>query len=182
MSGDVFVRTTRRSNKDGHKVAYLQLAQNYWDPVAKRAKTQVLYNFGRAEDVDPAGIERLISSLSRLLDDPETVTSTGAGDGEGAGQSGLSFDESRPLGGAWALEALWQRLGIAKAIGKQLEATRRDQLTERVLFALVANRALAPASKLAAADWASHDVAITGLGEVSDDACYRAMDFLSVRV
>jgi hypothetical protein len=174
----VFVRTTRRSNKDGHKVAYLQLAQNYWDPVAKRAKTQVLYNFGRAEDLDPASIERLISSLSRLLDDPDAAT-TAPRDGADPAQAGLSFDESRPLGGAWALDALWQRLGIATAIRKQLEATRRDQLTERVIFALVANRALAPASKLAAADWASHDVAITGLGEVSDDACYRAMDFLA---
>ncbi|SQD98929.1 hypothetical protein FMEAI12_5000021 [Parafrankia sp. Ea1.12] len=50
--------------------------------------------------------------------------------------------------------------------------------TERVLFALVANRALAPASKLAAAEWMSHDVHIDGFGEVSDDACYRAMDWL----
>ncbi|OHV44796.1 hypothetical protein BBK14_30665 [Parafrankia soli] len=47
-----------------------------------------------------------------------------------------------------------------------------------MLFALVANRALAPASKLAAAEWMSHDVHIDGLGEVSDDACYRAMDWL----
>jgi hypothetical protein len=178
MSGDVFVRTTRRSNKDGRKVEYLQLAQNHWDPVAKRAKTQVLYNFGRAEDLDPAGIERLIASLSRLLDDPDAAGAAPPG-GEDTGQVGLSFDESRPLGGAWALDALWERLGIGTAIRKLLENTRRDELTERVLFALVANRALAPASKLAAADWASNDVAITGLGQVSDDACYRAMDFLS---
>jgi hypothetical protein len=33
---------------------------------------------------------------------------------------------------------------------------------ERVVFALVANRALAPASKLAAADWVTCDVAIPG--------------------
>jgi hypothetical protein len=30
----------------------------------------VLYNFGRAEAVDRAGIERLIASLTRLLDSP----------------------------------------------------------------------------------------------------------------
>ena len=49
---------------------------------------------------------------------------------------------------------------------------------ERVLFGLVANRALAPSSKLAASEWMSRDVHIDGLGEVSDDACYRAMDWL----
>ena len=47
-----------------------------------------------------------------------------------------------------------------------------------MLFALVANRALAPSSKLAAADWITHDVHIDGLPETSDDACYRAMDWL----
>jgi hypothetical protein len=56
--------------------------------------------------------------------------------------------------------------------------TRRDPATERVLFALVANRALDPASKLAAAACVSRRVHIDGLPEVSDDACCRAMDWL----
>jgi len=47
-----------------------------------------------------------------------------------------------------------------------------------VLFALVASRALAPSSKLAAARWASEDVHIAGLPLATDDACYRAMDWL----
>ncbi len=72
----------------------------------------------------------------------------------------------------------WQRLGIAKTMRALLGKTRRDAVTERVLFALVANRALAPSSKLAAAGWVSHDVHIPGLPEISDDACYRAMDWL----
>ena len=42
-------------------------------------------------------------------------------------------------------------------------------MTERVLFGLVANRALAPSSKLAAADWINHDVHIDGLPETSDE-------------
>jgi len=44
-------------------------------------------------------------------------------------------------------------------------------VTERVLFGLVANRALAPSSKLAATDWINHDVHIDGLPQASDDAC-----------
>lgn len=61
--------------------------------------------------------------------------------------------------------------------------TRRDPVVERVLFALVANRALAPSSKLAATSWIAHDVHLPGLTggdyRVSDDACYRAMDWLN---
>jgi hypothetical protein len=46
---------------------------------------------------------------------------------------------------------------------------------ERVLFALVANRALDPGSKLAATEWVSRDVAISGLDAMTDDQAYRAM-------
>ena len=47
-----------------------------------------------------------------------------------------------------------------------------------MLFALVANRAIDPASKLAAAEWASYDVAIPGLEDMDEDQAYRAMDLL----
>jgi hypothetical protein len=59
-----------------------------------------------------------------------------------------------------------------------LDARHREVDVERVLFALVANRALKPSSKLAAADWVCHDVHLPGLPFVTDDACYRAMDDL----
>jgi Transposase DDE domain len=170
----MFVRTSSRRNRDGSVVRYLQLAHNEWDPAAKSSKMKVLYNFGRAEELDRAAVQRLISSLSRLLGQP--VPDAGGG-GIGAA-SGLSFAESRPLGGAYVLDALWVRLGIAKTMRGVLGKTRRDAATERVLFALVANRALAPSSKLAAAGWVTHDVHIPGLPETSDDACYRAMDWL----
>lgn len=170
----MFVKTSTRRNKDGTPVRYLQLAHNEWDRESASSKTKVLYNFGRAEQLDRAAIERLIASLSRLLG---TTPSTG-GAAEAVGAPGLSFVESRPLGGAWVLDRLWRRLGIDTTMTGLLGGTRRDQLTERVVFALVANRALAPSSKLAAASWVNHDVHIDGLPEVSDDACYRAMDWL----
>ena len=168
----MFVRTSSRRNKNGTTVRYLQLAHNQWDPESKSAKMKVLYNFGRAEDLDRASIERLISSLSRLLGEPP------ADGAAGDGLPGLSFTESRPLGEAYVLDRLWARLGIGKAMRAMLGETRRDVAVERVLFALVANRALAPSSKLAAAGWVNDDVHIPGLPQVSDDACYRAMDWL----
>jgi hypothetical protein len=62
---------------------------------------------------------------------------------------------------------------------KLLAGRRLDASAERVLFALVANRALAPSSKLAAARWVNEDVLVAGLPATSDDACYRAMDWLT---
>jgi hypothetical protein len=171
----MFVRTASRKNKDGTVVRYLQLAHNEWDAAAKTSRTKVLYNFGRAEGLDRDAVSRLIGSLSRLLG--EAPASSDVDDMTGA-LPGLEFNESRPLGGAWVLDVLWSRLGISSTMRTLLGGTRRDAATERVLFALVANRALAPSSKLAAAGWVTRDVHIPGLSEVSDDACYRAMDWL----
>jgi hypothetical protein len=52
-------------------------------------------------------------------------------------------------------------------------------VVERVIFAMVANRlSVRPLSKLAGCTWVARRVFIEGLEGVSDDACYRAMDFL----
>jgi transposase len=77
------------------------------------------------------------------------------------------------------LDGLWQRLGIDAAIRGALGGRRSDPgRVERILFALVANRAIAPSSKLAATEWIAGDVRIEGLSTVVDEACYRAMDAL----
>jgi hypothetical protein len=151
-------------------VRYLQLAHNTWDPHAKRSRVQVLYNFGREDANNRAALQRLVASVTRFLD-PDRALAATAGEG-------LAFVESRPLGGVWALEGLWQRLGIDTTMRRLLTGRRLDPSAERVLFALVANRALAPSSKLAAAGWVNDDVAIPGLAHTNDDACYRAMDWL----
>uniref|UniRef100_UPI001C9473E5 IS1634 family transposase n=1 Tax=Modestobacter marinus TaxID=477641 RepID=UPI001C9473E5 len=91
---------------------------------------------------------------------------------------GLTITDSRPAGGAWLLDGLWQQLGIGEALREVLGGRRFGTDVERVAFALVANRALAPASKLATAEWASCDVAIPGLTGMTEDQAYRAMDLL----
>jgi len=89
---------------------------------------KVLYNFGRAEDLDRAAVGRLIASLTRLLG--ESPAAGLVADGS-VHVGGLPFTESRPLGGAWVLDALWSRLGIAKTLSTLLGSTRRDVATER---------------------------------------------------
>ena len=165
----MYLRSTPRRNKDGSEVRYLQLAHNVWDPAAKRSRVQVLYNFGREEPATREALERLVASVTRHLE---------PGKARAVAADGLEFAESRPLGGTHVLDALWERLGIGPALRELLKGRRLDPGAERVLFALVANRALAPSSKLAASRWISEDVLVTGLPETSDDACYRAMDWL----
>ena len=165
----MYLRSTPRRNKDGSEVRYLQLAHNVWDPAAKRSRVQVIYNFGREEPATREALERLVASVARHLEPGKART---------IAAEGLEFAESRPLGGTHVLDALWERLGIGPAMRGLLKGRRLDPSAERVLFALVANRALAPSSKLAAARWASEDVLIAGLPETTDDACYRAMDWL----
>jgi hypothetical protein len=166
----MFLREVRRRNKNGTQVSYLQLVHNEWDAAAQASRTKILYSFGRTDQVDPAAIKRLIASLSRLLDPAAALRVTAT--------SELTLLASRPLGGTHVLDGMWQRLGIDKALGKLRTDRRLDPRVERVLFALVANRALDASSKLAAAGWVSDDVHIDGLPETSDDACYRAMDWL----
>jgi hypothetical protein len=165
----MYLRSAPRRNKDGSQVRYLQLAHNVWDPQLRRSKVQVVYNFGREDHANREALQRLVASVTRFLDPGAALAATA---------EGLEFAESRPLGGTWVLDALWAQLGIGPAMRKLLTGRRRDDSAERVLFALVANRALEPSSKLAAARWISEDVLISGLPAASDDACYRAMDWL----
>jgi transposase len=77
------------------------------------------------------------------------------------------------------LDRLWERLGIGAALRQVAAGRRYDGVAvERVLFALVAQRALEPGSKLAATRWIAERVAIERLVELTDDQAYRAMDFL----
>jgi hypothetical protein len=173
----VFVKTSTRRNRDGSRVTYLQLAHSEWDPAAKSSRTKVLYSLGRADELDRTAIERLIASLTRLLG-VEPAIGPGPERARVVGVPGLAFTDSRPLGGAWLLDGLWQQLGIDTLLRRLAAGTRRDPIVERVLFTLVANRALAPSSKLAATGWLAERVHIPGIEATSDDACYRAMDWL----
>jgi hypothetical protein len=116
-------------------------------------------------------LRRLVRSINRYLGEDDDGSGLAAGEG-------LSIVSSRPMGVAWLLDGLWRQLGVDTALAKVLGGRRFTTDVERVLFALVANRAIDPASKLAASEWASNDVAITGLEAMDEDQAYRAMDLL----
>ena len=152
-------------------VGYLQLAHNERNQVTGNPTAKVIHNFGRSDKVDRDALGRLVSSISRFLTPEQAATAAAGGE--------VEIIDSRRMGGAWTLDRVWEKLGIGAAIRRAATGRRLDgDATERVIFALVAQRALEPASKLAATGWVSERVAIEGLTELSDDQAYRSMDFL----
>jgi len=167
----MYLRETRRTNRDGSVVAYLQLAHNERHPETGSPVAKVIHSFGRAELVDRNALARLVSSISRFLT-PEQAMSAAAG-------ADVEVLDSRHLGGAWTLDRVWERLGIGAGIRRVAAGRRLDgEAVERVVFSLVAQRALEPGSKLAGTKWVAERVAIEGCAGFSEDAAYAAMDFL----
>jgi hypothetical protein len=79
----------------------------------------------------------------------------------------------------WLLDQLWKLLGIDAALAGVLGERWFRTDVERVLFALVANRAIAPGSKLAAGEWVTRDVVVSGLPALDgNNQALRAMDLL----
>jgi len=156
-------------------VRYVQLAHNVRHPESGHAVAQVLHSFGREDQLDRDGLTRLVGSLSRYLDLEQPAASRADNDDGG----GLKFVSSKTLGGTWALDGLWRRLGLDELVRTALRGRGCDPVAvERVLFALVANRALEAGSKLAATRWVEKVAYVPGLASLDEDAAYRVMDLL----
>jgi Transposase DDE domain len=165
----MYLRTTQRRNKDGSVVRYVQLAHNRRR--GRSTTAEVLVNLGREDGLDMDGLRRLARSINRYLGEAD-------GAGDAAGGEGLSVVASRSCGTVWLLDGLWRQLGIGEALRAALGSRRFATDIERVVFALVANRAVDPCSKLAATDWVGADVVVPGLDGMDDNHAYRAMDAL----
>jgi transposase len=167
----MYVRTTKRQNKDGSVTEYLQLAHNEWDKESHRSTVKVLLNFGRKEEVDAQGLERLVASIQRLLGSlPGYSSNTSASD--------VQVISSRAYGVVWLMEQLWHRLEIGDCLKRLLSETEYEIPVERSVFAMVANRAASPSSKLSTEHWVNNEVHIPSLPSVSVHQLYRSMDFL----
>ncbi len=76
------------------------------------------------------------------------------------------------------MDMLWRRLNIKQEIEALLLDRNYKVPVERAIFAMVANRVLAPGSKRAVENWVKQDVHIEGLPEIPVQNPYRSMDFL----
>jgi len=167
----MYVRTISRKNKDGSTTTYVQLAHNIRDPQSGFARAQVLYTFGRSDSLDVDAIRRLVRSLCRFISPEDALEAQGS-------TQALRFIKSAPLGGAYLLRQIWERLGLQAVLAKALKGRDFIFAVEWAIFAMVANRALAPDSKRGVEDWVSEDVALGNPEPISLQHLYRAMDFV----
>jgi transposase len=171
----MYLRITERRNRDGSTVAYYALAESVWNADAKRPEARVVHNFGRADQVDRAALQRLVNSINRVLD---------AGEGLVRGTQDvpeIDIDKVFEFGVVLTARALWEQLGIGQAIR---DCAARATLTaphEIALFAMAANRLEDPSSKLACAErWLPDTAWLPEAAGIAVDQLYRALDFLAV--
>ena len=135
----MYLRESRQKRADGSLLTHLQLAENLWDPERQRSQVKIIYNCGRAEDTQTTErLRRLAHSILRRCAPEEIVAENPA----------WQLVQAYSYGDLYVLEQLWRRLGVNEVIGEVLGRRRFEFDVERALFAMVANRALAPCSKL----------------------------------
>ena len=169
----MYLRTTKRRNADGTEIRYFQLAENIWDTEKGCAVAKVVYNFGRADQVDGDMLRRLAGSILRVLGEDVTAKVEGVGPGD------LRIRDAWPYGGVHVLRELWKELEIDQVLTRCKKRQRSKQPFELALFTMVANRALAPYSKLYCWEqWIREEVFLPGARDLELHHLYRAMDFL----
>jgi hypothetical protein len=167
----MFLRESRQKRVDGSVLAHLQLAESVWDADQGRSKTRIVYSFGRVDDPEVSTrLRKLARSILRRCSPEEIV----------ADDPSWRVENAWPYGDVFALEQLWERLGLAEIVRRQAKRRKIRFDVERALFAMVENRALAPCSKLYCWEqWLAEDVRITGAENFELQHLYRAMDFLA---
>ena len=92
----MYLRETKRRNRDGSVVGYLQLAHSERNPDTGVPSAKVIHNFGRADTVDRDALARLVRSISRFLEPEQAVTAARGAE--------VEVLDSRRLGGTWVLD------------------------------------------------------------------------------
>ena len=167
----MYLRVTRQKRKDGSFLSHFQIAHNSWDPVRQRSRVHILHNVGRTDDPRAAqALRRLARSILQRCDPQQLADRL----------PDCRLVHAWPFGDLFVLDALWQRLGLPQVLARaRADHPRLAFDVERALFALVANRACAPASKRhCCLQWLAEDVRLPGLPSFSLQHLYRAMDFL----
>ena len=172
----MYIRTTQRHNRDGSTVRYVQLAESIWDSGKQRSQTHIVHNFGRQEELDIEAMRRLAKSILRVAC-PDDLARLEA-EAEALGQP-IQFDWVKEYGGLYLLRALWDRLGLGEEIVRGLSDRPTAPLLAEAAFLLVANRALAPDSKLGLYERWLEDVFWPGAEGLELHHLYLALEHLA---
>jgi hypothetical protein len=175
----MYLRVTERRNRDGSTVVYYALAENVWNAQTKRSEAQVIHNFGRADQLDKAALQRLIASIQRVIDADAAGTIVPR---DKISLPDIEIDAVFELGIVLAARILWEDLGIGAAIRGCITEGDLSAPHEMALFAMAAQRLDDPGSKLSCATRWLPDIA--WLPEAKDltlHQFYRALDVLAIR-
>ena len=160
--GVVFVKTTRR--RRGDKVyEYLSLVESVRD--GSKVGHRTLLRLGEVTALRESGqLERIVAALEAHLRRERIDVGAVAAEGAPA------------VGAVAAVAAVWQRLGLGEFFA-EVGAQRGAGALEHAVFAMVANRLVAPCSKRRLAEWAAEDAVMpAGWEAPSLDQYYRALD------
>ena len=158
----MFVKTTRR--RRGDKVyEYLSLVESVRDGAKVGHRT--LLRLGEVTALRESGqLERIVAALEAHLRRERVDVGAVAAEGAPA------------VGAVAAAAAVWRRLGLDGWFA-QLGARRGSEALEHAVFAMVANRLVAPCSKRRLVEWASEDVVMPARWEAPPlGRYYRALD------
>jgi hypothetical protein len=166
----MFLRESKQKRAGGETVTHLQFAESVWNKATQRADTVIVYNFGRADDPQVRErLRKLARSILRRVA-PEEILQE---------RPDWKMVDAWPYGDLYVLERLWKKIGMPERLPVLTQDdTRRTLPVERACFAMVANRCLAPASKLYCYEQGlREDVRIAGAAGLELHHLYRAMDF-----
>ncbi|TMQ08152.1 MAG: hypothetical protein E6J90_41255 [Deltaproteobacteria bacterium] len=137
------------------------------------AVAKIIYNFGRADRVDVEQLRRLAKSVLRAVDGDVARAKDSVEHGD------LRVRDAWPFGGVHVLEALWTELGLDQVVRSHARSKVTATAFERAIFAMVANRALSPYSKLYCWEqWVREEVYLPSAQTLSLHHLYFSMDFL----
>jgi transposase len=177
----MYLRTTRRQNKDGSIAEYYQLAHNERGATGKPV-AKIIHNFGRTEQLDREQLVRLCRSIARVCGlaviDPQATDPLFEQTRPGGLPDGLKIGKTLALGCPLVIEALWDKLGLKKTIADIVNAKGLRIPYERALMAMVANRLCAPDSKLGVWDRWLSTVYLPSCHNLKLQHMYEAMDLL----
>ena len=176
----MYLRSTKRKNKNGSTVEYFQLAHNERHPETRKPVAKIIHNFGRADQLDREELIRLCKSIARVcgvrVSDP--VADAIDKDSEPGPFEGLSIKHSLSFGAPMVIETLWDRLGLKEVLNNIAKSKGLKIPYERALLAMTANRLCEPESKLGVWDRWLPKVYLPSCRDLKLKHMYEAMDLL----
>ena len=171
----MYLRKTTRRNRDGSTVSYLQLALSEWDSDKARSVARIVYNFGRADQLDRAVLERLCRSIARFCDIDIVDRSSLPTD---VSHEHIEIVEAPMVGVIWLVRALCEQLEITAILTRLLRQHDASPALLPAILALLANRLDQPTSKRGVHLRWLEGVYFPEAAELGKDFYYQALDFL----